>query len=36
LCAAAYLIKLDEILWVSENDAQMVGIWCDEGVRIVK
>jgi hypothetical protein len=36
LCEVAYLFKLDEILWASEDDAQMVGIWCDEAVRIVK
>ena len=36
LCDVAYFFELDEILWVSEDDAQMVGVWCDEGVRIVK
>ena len=36
LCEVAYLFKLHKILWVNEDDAQMVGVWRDEGVRIVK
>jgi hypothetical protein len=28
----AYLLKLGEIVWISEDKTEMVGVWCDAGV----
>jgi hypothetical protein len=31
----AYLLKLEEIVMLSRDNAEMVGVWCDAGMSIV-